>query len=75
MRNLGIQRKVHTRHLRPPKNESRREAIVGVVVIMDRKTQLFQVISALHSASRFTSCLHCWEQQCYQDSNNGNNYK
>jgi hypothetical protein len=39
------------------------------VVVVLRDADLTKVVQALSSAGRFTSRLHCWQEQAYQDAN------
>ena len=44
---------------------------MGIVVVMDREAQLFEVVFALSPARSFSSLLNCWQQQGDQDGNDG----
>ena len=48
------------------------QAVVGIVIVLDRETELFQVVRALHPAGRFTSRLDCRQEQPNQNADNRN---
>ena len=48
------------------------QAGMDVVVIVKCESQLLQIIFALSSSRRFTSLLHCWQQQRNQDGDDRN---
>jgi len=48
-----------------------RESLVGVVVIVCRQRDLFQVVSTLRSSGSFASGLHRRQQERNQDGNDG----
>ena len=53
----------------------RRENAVRAFVGADRRAQLFEIILARHSASRFPCSLHRRQQKPHQNPNNGNDHE
>ncbi len=43
-----------------------------VVIIVQRKSQLFQIVTALSAPGRLASLLYGWQQQGDQDRDDGN---
>jgi hypothetical protein len=44
---------------------------MGIFIVVHSKSQLFEIIAALHPASSLASCLYGRQKQTYQDANNG----
>ena len=51
----------------------RRERVVSVVIVLERQTDLFQVVRALHAARRFASRLNRREKKPDQDADDRDN--
>jgi hypothetical protein len=48
---------------------------VGVVVVVQRETDLFEIVSALRPASRLAGLLHGRKQQCDENGNDGDDHQ
>jgi hypothetical protein len=48
---------------------------MDVMVVVERQPDLFQVVRALPAPRGFTSLLHCRQQQCNQDSDDGDRHQ
>ena len=56
-------------------NRTQRKPGIGIVVIMDRQPDLFQVVGALGAPSGFASLLNCGQQQGDQHRDNRDHHQ
>lgn len=50
-----------------------RQAVVGVVIVVEAQSELLQIVDALGASSRLSRRLNGRQQKRNQDANNGNN--
>ena len=58
---------------RPRRQPGRWQTTIGGFEVMDRQSQLTNIVAALHTPRRFTSRLNGWQQQSHQDADDRNN--
>ena len=46
-------------------------SLEGGLIIVHSQRELLYVVAALHSSGRFAGRLNRWQEQAYQDANNG----
>src|SRR4051812_19416776 len=54
-------------------NAKGRHAAARIMKIQSSQTNLLEIVRALGTPSRFTRRLDRWQQQCYENSNDGDN--
>ena len=51
------------------------QVLVGRMVVVDPQANLLEVVAAAHAASRFSSCLNCWQKEADQDADDRDDHQ